>query len=63
MNYEYILSALKNGIVPESGTRDFCLGRDNEIAEFERLLSEIDAKENLMLNLLKANLVQENLSF
>ena len=45
MDYEYILNALKNGIVPENGTRDFCLGRDNEIAEFERLLSDVDNKE------------------
>lgn len=53
MNYEYILSALKNGIVPESGTRDFCLGRDTEIAEFERLLSETDQKEKSNVKFIK----------
>ena len=53
MDYEYVLNALKNGIVPESGTRDFCLGRDNEIAEFDRLLSEIDTKEKSHVKFIK----------
>ena len=52
MDYEDILIALKNGNVPSSGTRDFCMGRDNEIREFERLLDKVDIEEKAIVKFL-----------
>lgn len=49
MDYEDILTALKSGNVPSSGTREFCMGRDKEIQEFERLLDKIDSKEKAVV--------------
>lgn len=42
MENEDILMALKNGNVPSKGARKLCIGRDDEIAEFERLLEKVD---------------------
>jgi len=41
MDYENILTALKNGNVPSSGALEICMGRDDEIEEFEKLLENI----------------------
>ena len=41
MNYEDVIMALKNGNVPAEGVKDICMGRDDEIAEFERLLEKV----------------------
>lgn len=41
MDYEDIIMALKNGNVPSYGAREICLGRDNEISEFEYLLTKV----------------------
>ena len=49
MDYEDILTALKSGNVPSSGTREFCMGRDKEIEEFERLLDKIDTEEKAIV--------------
>ena len=49
MDYEDILTALKSGNVPSSGTREFCMGRDKEIGEFERLLDKIDSEEKAVV--------------
>ena len=49
MDYEDILTALKSGNVPSSGTREFCMGRDKEIQEFERLLDKIDSEEKAVV--------------
>ena len=49
MDYEDILIALKSGNVPSSGTREFCLGRDKEIEEFERLLEKVDSEEKAIV--------------
>lgn len=52
MDYEDILIALKSGNVPSSGTRNFCMGRDNEIEEFERLLQKVDIEEKAIVKFL-----------
>ena len=49
MDYEDILTALKSGNVPASGTREFCMGRDKEIEEFERLLDKVDKDEKAIV--------------
>lgn len=41
MEYEDILIALKSGNVPAKGAREICMGRDDEIGEFERLLDMV----------------------
>ena len=53
MEYENILMALKNGNVPSKGTRDICMGRDNEIAEFERLLDIIEEDDIAMVKFVR----------
>ncbi|AUB59801.1 hypothetical protein BK009_03380 [Methanobacterium subterraneum] len=42
MDYEDIIMALKNGNVPASGAAEICIGRENEIAEFQYLLKKVD---------------------
>ena len=49
MDYEDILIALKSGNVPANGTRDICMGREKEIAEFERLLDKVDKDEKAIV--------------
>ena len=49
MDYEDILIALKSGNVPANGARDICMGRDKEIAEFERLLDKVDRDEKAIV--------------
>ena len=49
MDYEDILTALKNGNVPPSGTSEFCIGREKEIEEFERLLDKVDNDEKAIV--------------
>lgn len=41
MDYEDIITALKNGTVPANGASEICIGRENEINEFKYLLSKI----------------------
>ncbi|GAA5819225.1 MAG: DUF2791 family P-loop domain-containing protein [Methanobrevibacter sp. CfCl-M3] len=43
MDYEDILMALKNGNIPPKGTLDLAMGRDKEIQEFEKILSQIES--------------------
>ena len=52
MDYEDILIALKSGNVPSGGTMDFCMGRDKEIEEFERLLHKVDIEERAIVKFL-----------
>ncbi len=42
MDYEDIIRALKNGNVPAKGAAEICIGRENEIKEFQYLFSKID---------------------
>ena len=49
MDNEDILIALKSGNVPPKGTREFCMGRDKEIKEFERLLEKVDIDEKAIV--------------
>ncbi|AUB58799.1 hypothetical protein BK008_11095 [Methanobacterium sp. MZ-A1] len=42
MDYEDIIMALKNGNVPSNGAAEICIGRENEIAEFQYLLKKVD---------------------
>lgn len=49
MDNEDILIALKSGNVPPEGTRQFCMGRDKEIEEFERLLEKVDRDEKAIV--------------
>ena len=53
MGKEDILMALKNGNVPSKGVRELCVGRDNEIAEFERLLEKVDDEDKAYTKFLK----------
>lgn len=53
MENEDILMALKNGNVPSKGVRDLCIGRDNEIEEFERLLEKVDGEDKAYAKFLK----------
>ena len=53
MEYENILMALKNGNVPSKGTKAICMGRDNEIAEFERILDMIEDDEKAIVKFVK----------
>ncbi|MDR2624049.1 MAG: ATP-binding protein [Methanobrevibacter sp.] len=41
MDYENILTALKNGNVPSDGALEICMGRDDEIKEFEQILDKV----------------------
>ena len=45
MDYENILTALKDGNVPASGAKSLCMGREREVEEFERLLKKVDEDE------------------
>ena len=42
MDYEDIITALKNGNVPANGASEICIGRENEIEEFRYLLKKIN---------------------
>ncbi|MDR3290735.1 MAG: ATP-binding protein [Methanobrevibacter sp.] len=42
MEYEDIIVALKSGNVPAEGVLDICIGRDNELNEFNNLLDKIE---------------------
>ena len=53
MSNEDILMSLKNGNVPSKGVRNLCVGRDNEIEEFERLLEKIDDEDKAYTKFLK----------
>ena len=53
MENEDILMALKNGNVPSKGVRNLCIGRDNEIEEFERLLEKVDDEDKAYAKFLK----------
>lgn len=53
MENEDILIALKNGNVPSKGVRNLCIGRDNEINEFERLLEKVDDDDKAYTKFLK----------
>ena len=53
MGKEDILMALKNGNVPSKGVRNLCVGRDNEIAEFERLLEKVDDEDKAYTKFIK----------
>ena len=53
MENEDILMALKNGNVPSNGVRKLCIGRDNEIDEFERLLEKVDDEDKAYTKFLK----------
>ena len=49
MDYEDILIALKSGNVPNNGTKELCMGREKEVAEFERLLDKVDKDERAIV--------------
>ena len=49
MDYEDILIALKSGNVPKNGTKELCMGREKEVAEFERLLDKVDKDERAIV--------------
>lgn len=53
MENEDILMALKNGTVPSKGVRKLCIGRDNEINEFEKLLEKVDDEDKAYTKFLK----------
>lgn len=53
MENEDILMALKNGNVPSKGVKNLCIGRDNEIDEFERLLEKVDDEDKAYTKFLK----------
>ena len=49
MGNEDILMALKNGNVPSKGVMNFVIGRDEEIAEFKRLLKKVDDEDKAIV--------------
>lgn len=49
MENEDILMALKNGNVPSKGARKLCIGRDDEISEFQRLLEKVDDEDKAIV--------------
>ena len=49
MDYEDILTALKDGNVPSSGAKSLCMGREKEVEEFERLLEKVDKDEKAVV--------------
>lgn len=53
MSNEDILMSLKNGNVPSKGVRNLCVGRDNELEEFERLLEKVDEEDKAYTKFLK----------
>ena len=53
METEDILMALKNGNVPSKGVKNFAIGRDKEIEEFQRLLNKVDQDDKAIVKFLK----------
>lgn len=49
MDYENILTALKDGNVPASGAKTLCMGREKEVEEFNRLLDKVDTDEKAVV--------------
>jgi len=49
MDYEDIITALKNGNVPSNGVRELCMGRDKEIEEFERILKKVEEDDKAIV--------------